>query len=71
MLVITKLLLESNFVALKLYVGEKEVLIKETDLIEYQFAVVKCSFQTYESNVLVEARDILVLSRLLLKYIER
>ena len=46
------------------------MLVKETDLIEYQFAVVERSFQTYEYNVLVEARDILVLSRPLLKYIE-
>ena len=70
MLIITKLLLESNFAAFELYIGEKGILVKKTDPIEHQFIVVKRSFQTYESNILVEARDILVLSRPLFKYIE-
>ena len=71
MLVITKPLLKSNFAVLELYIGEKGILVKEIDPIEYQFVVVEYSFRTRESNILVEARDILVLNRLLLKYIER
>lgn len=70
-LVIAEPLFERDLTALELHVGVEGVLVEEANPIEHQLLVVERCFRTRKSNILLEARDILVLSRLLLEYIVR
>ena len=67
--VVAEPLFKRNTTAFEVGVGFEGVLVEEPNLVEYQRLVIERGFRMRESDILVEGRNILVLSRPLLEYI--